>query len=123
LTSHHPYATSHVRVAKEDPPEEHYVKYQARWNGAVIASSDQTVEVEGNQYFPADSVVAEHLAPSDHSSVCSWKGTASYYDVTVDGEVNANAAWYYPETKDAAKHVRGYIAFWKGVTVEAVAAA
>jgi uncharacterized protein (DUF427 family) len=92
---------------------------RATWNGAVIAESDDTVVVEGNHYFPAESVRPENLAPSTLSSVCPWKGTASYYDVVVDGQVNAGAAWYYREPKPAADQIRGRIAFWRGVTVEA----
>ena len=91
---------------------------KATWNGAVLAESDRTVVVEGNHYFPPDSLRREHLEPSDTHTVCGWKGTASYYTVTVDGEENPDAAWYYPEASDAAKHVEGHVAFWKGVTVE-----
>jgi uncharacterized protein (DUF427 family) len=90
---------------------------KAEWNGTVIARSDDTVVVEGNHYFPADSVVAEHLAPNDATSVCPWKGTASYYDVVVDGQVNPGAAWYYPAPKEAASQIKDRVAFWKGVTV------
>lgn len=90
---------------------------KAIWNGAVLAESDDTVVVEGNQYFPADSIKTEYFQPSETHTVCPWKGTASYYDVVVDGEVNGDAAWYYPETKDAAKEIEGYVAFWKGVEV------
>ncbi|MCU0307993.1 MAG: DUF427 domain-containing protein [Thermoleophilia bacterium] len=92
---------------------------RATWNGAVIAESDDTVVVEGNHYFPADDVRREHLTPSDHTSVCSWKGLATYSDVVVGDKVNANAAWHYMEPKEAAEHVRGRVAFWRGVTVEA----
>jgi uncharacterized protein (DUF427 family) len=91
----------------------------ATWNGTVLASSDDTVVVEGNHYFPRDSVVDGVLQPSDRSSVCPWKGTASYHDVVVDGEVNPGAAWYYPEPKDAAAEIKDRIAFWKGVQVTA----
>lgn len=91
---------------------------RAIWNGAVLAESNDTVVVEGNHYFPPTAIVAEHFRPSDHHTVCGWKGTASYYDVVVGDAVNANAAWYYPETKPEADSVRGRIAFWKGVTVE-----
>jgi uncharacterized protein (DUF427 family) len=91
---------------------------KAIWNGAVIAESDRCVVVEGNQYFPADSVKREYLRESDTHTVCSWKGTASYYDVVVGGQTNKDAAWYYPTPKDAAANIRGYIAFWHGVTVE-----
>lgn len=90
---------------------------EARWNGALIASSDETVVVEGNHYFPADSVDTAVLKPSDTSSVCPWKGTAQYYSLSVDGAENKDAAWYYPDPKSAAENIRGRIAFWKGVTV------
>lgn len=90
---------------------------EARWNGKVIASSDDTVVVEGNHYFPAESVDAGVLRPSSTTSVCPWKGTASYHSIEVDGAVNRDAAWYYPEPKDAAKQIRDRIAFWKGVEV------
>lgn len=90
---------------------------KAIWNGAVLAESDATVVVEGNQYFPADSIKTEYFQPSQTHTVCGWKGTASYYDVVVNGETNSDAAWYYPETKDAAKEIEGYVAFWKGVEV------
>lgn len=93
---------------------------RATWQGAVLAeAADDAVQiVEGNVYFPPDAVRAEHLQPSDTHTVCGWKGTASYYDVVVDGQVNRDAAWYYPETSDAAAHVRGWVAFWNGVSVE-----
>jgi uncharacterized protein (DUF427 family) len=90
----------------------------ASWNGAVIADSDACEIVEGNHYFPPEAVRHEHLRPSDHTSVCHWKGTASYYDVVVGGEVNRNAAWYYPEPFEAARNIKGRIAFWRGVKVE-----
>ena len=93
---------------------------KAVWNGAVIAeASEDAVEiVENNVYFPADSARREYLQPSDTHTVCGWKGTASYYHVAVNGEVNRDAAWYYPEPKDAARNISGHIAFWKGVQVE-----
>jgi uncharacterized protein (DUF427 family) len=91
---------------------------RAIWNGSVLAESDRTVVVEGNHYFPPDAVSSEFLRPSTHHSVCSWKGEASYYDLVVGGQTNANAAWYYPAPKDAARNIAGYIAFWKGVQVE-----
>lgn len=91
---------------------------RASWNGAVIAASDKCVVVEGNQYFPAAAVKREFLRDSSTHSVCPWKGTASYYDVVVNGATNKDAAWYYPETKSAADHIKGHIAFWKGVKVE-----
>ena len=90
---------------------------KAEWNGTVIASSDDTVVVEGNHYFPPGSLVTEHLAPSSATSVCPWKGTASYYDVVVDGQVNAGAAWFYPQPSEAAAQIKDHVAFWKGVTV------
>lgn len=90
---------------------------KAIWNGTVIAQSDNTVVVEGNHYFPRDSIVESLYKPSDHTTFCPWKGTASYFDVVVDGQTNANAAWVYPETKPEADHIRGYVAFWKGVQV------
>lgn len=92
---------------------------KATWNGTVLAESDDTVQVEGNHYFPADSMDSTRFAPSDKRTTCPWKGEASYYDVEVDGQVNAGAAWHYPEPKQAAEELRGRVAFWKGVTVEA----
>ncbi len=90
---------------------------QALWNGTVIAESDATVVVEGNHYFPAADVRAEYLAESATHTTCSWKGVASYYSLRVDGAENPDAAWYYPEPKDAAAEIAGYVAFWKGVEV------
>lgn len=87
------------------------------WNGTVIAQSDSTEMVEGNHYFPLESVKAEYLQPSALTSVCPWKGTASYYTLTVDGKQNKDAAWYYPSPKDAASQIKDHVAFWKGVTV------
>jgi uncharacterized protein (DUF427 family) len=91
---------------------------KATWNGAVLAESDDTVVVEGNQYFPAESIRREHFRETGTHTVCPWKGTASYYDVVVNGETNKDAAWYYPEPKDAAKEITGRVAFWRGVKVE-----
>ena len=91
---------------------------KATWKGAVLAESDETVVVEGNQYFPEDSIKREHFRESETHTVCPWKGTASYYDVVVNGETNKDAAWYYPEPKDAAKEIKGRVAFWRGVKVE-----
>jgi uncharacterized protein (DUF427 family) len=91
---------------------------KAIWEGTVLAESDKTVEVEGNQYFPPEGIKKELFKPSSTHSVCPWKGTASYYDVEVNGKNNHDAAWYYPEPKDAAKQIKGYVAFWKGVKVE-----
>jgi len=90
---------------------------KATWNGAVIAESDDIVTVEGNAYFPAESVNKAYLRDSAHQSTCPWKGVASYYSLDVDGKQNANAVWYYPAPKDAAKQIAGRMAFWKGVTV------
>jgi uncharacterized protein (DUF427 family) len=92
---------------------------KAIWKDAVIAESNDTVVVEGNHYFPIESVKRELLVPSDHTSVCPWKGTANYYTLDVHGEKNPNAVWYYAEPKDAAKQIRGRVAFWKGVKVVA----
>lgn len=91
---------------------------KATWNGTVIAESDDTLIVEGNHYFPADSLKREHFTPSDHHTTCSWKGEASYFHVVVNGEENRNAAWYYPTPKPAAAEVAGRVAFWKGVQVK-----
>jgi len=89
----------------------------ATWNGVVIAESDDIVTVEGNAYFPLESVRDGVLRPSATHSVCPWKGTASYYDLEVEGRVNKDAVWYYPTPKDAAKEIRGRVAFWHGVEV------
>ncbi len=92
---------------------------KATWKGTVIAQSDDTVVVEGNHYFPADSVKAQYLRPSDTHSVCPWKGTASYHTLEVDGQRNPDAAWYYPQPKDAAQQITDRVAFWKGVEITA----
>jgi uncharacterized protein (DUF427 family) len=91
---------------------------RATWNGTVIAASEDTVQVDGNHYFPPESLVPEHFRESAHRTVCGWKGEASYYDVLVDGAVNENAAWVYPDPLPAAEQLRGRVAFWRGVTVE-----
>jgi len=93
---------------------------RAVWNGVVLAeaSSERVQVVEGNVYFPPDAVHFEHLRPSLTHTVCGWKGTASYHDVVVAGVVNRDAAWHYPNPKDAAKQVTGFVAFWRGVQVE-----
>ena len=91
---------------------------KATWNGAVLAESDKTVVIEENHYFPPDALRQEHFKPSATHTVCWWKGTASYYTIEAGGAQNPDAAWYYPEPKDAAKEIAGYVAFWKGVTVE-----
>ena len=90
---------------------------RAVWNGAVIADSNRCKVVEGNEYFPPDALKREFLRDSATHTVCAWKGTASYYDVVVNGQTNKDAAWYYPEPKPAADNIKGYIAFWKGVEV------
>lgn len=92
-------------------------RVKAIWNGATLAESDTTIVVEGNQYFPPESIHREYFQPSETHTVCFWKGLASYYDIKVDGKVNRDAAWYYPEPSDAACKIVGYIAFWQGVTV------
>ncbi len=91
---------------------------KATWNGAVLAESDTTVTVEGNHYFPAEALNKDYFKPSSQTSVCPWKGTASYYDVEVNGETNPGAAWYYPSPKDEAMSIKDRVAFWRGVTVE-----
>lgn len=88
----------------------------ARWNGEVIATSEDTVVVEGNHYFPRDSVTAT-LIDSSTTTICPWKGTASYFSVQVNGDINTDAAWYYPHPKDAAAQIKDRVAFWKGVSV------
>ncbi|KPF80138.1 hypothetical protein IP78_07580 [Brevundimonas sp. AAP58] len=90
---------------------------KALWNGAVIADSDDTVVVEGNHYFPRDAVDPAVLRPSSTTTVCPWKGTASYHSIVVDGKENRDAAWFYPEPKSAAAEIADRIAFWKGVEV------
>jgi uncharacterized protein (DUF427 family) len=92
---------------------------KAVWNNAVIAESDSTVVVEGNHYFPLEAVKKEYLRESATHTTCPWKGLASYYTLEVDGKQNHDAAWYYPQPKDAAKQITGYVAFWRGVKVEA----
>lgn len=91
---------------------------KAIWNGAVIAQSDACEVVEGNQYFPPDAVDKQYLRASPTHSTCPWKGEASYYSLEVDGKTNPDAAWFYPEPKPAAKNIRGYVAFWRGVEVK-----
>ncbi len=92
---------------------------KAVWNGQIVASSDDIVTVEGNAYFPVASLRAEFVEPSDHTSVCPWKGTAHYMSLNVGGKLNKDAVWFYPEPKEAASDVRGRVAFWKGVSVSA----
>jgi uncharacterized protein (DUF427 family) len=91
---------------------------RAVWNGAVLAESDSTVVVEGNHYFPRESVRSEYLRASDTHSICPWKGTASYQDVEVNGQRNPDAAWFYPDPKPAAAQIKDRFAFWKGVRIE-----
>lgn len=90
---------------------------KAIWNGQVIAESDDTVVIEGNHYFPPDSIKQEFYQDSETHSVCPWKGTASYFNVVVNGETNKDAAWYYPEVSELASSIKGRVAFWKGVEV------
>jgi uncharacterized protein (DUF427 family) len=91
---------------------------KAIWEGAALAESDRCVEVEGNQYLPLEAVRAEFLKPSTTHTVCPWKGTASYYDIEVNGKRNRDAAWYYRDPKPAASQIKGHVAFWKGVKAE-----
>jgi uncharacterized protein (DUF427 family) len=91
---------------------------KALWKNAVLAESDKTVVVEGNHYFPSKAVHRQYLKPSGTHTTCPWKGQASYYHVEVDGDVNEDAAWYYPEPKDAAQNIKDHVAFWKGVEVK-----
>jgi uncharacterized protein (DUF427 family) len=90
---------------------------QAVWNGTVVAESDETVVVEGNHYFPREAVRSDVLRESSTQTRCPWKGLASYFTIEVDGQPNVDAAWYYPEPKDAAKEIAGHVAFYKGVDV------
>ena len=91
---------------------------KAIWNGQVLAESNETRIVEGNHYFPPQSIKCEFFKKSDLKTTCAWKGQAGYYNLEVEGKTNENAAWFYPETSGSANHIKGYIAFWKGVTVE-----
>ncbi len=90
---------------------------KAIWNDKILAESDETIIVEGNHYFPPEAIKAEFFQESRSHTVCPWKGTASYYNVVVNGDVNRDAAWFYPSPSDAAKRVEGYVAFWHGVRV------
>ncbi len=90
---------------------------KATWNGATIAESTDTVIVEGNHYFPADSLNRDYITFSNHRSGCAWKGQAHYYSLMVNGDLNENAVWYYPEPLEAAANIKGRMAFWKGVVV------
>jgi len=91
---------------------------KAIWSGVLLAESSRCELVEGNYYFPPESINRTYFQESNTHTTCSWKGVASYYDVVVEGRVNKDAAWYYPTAKDAAKHIAGYVAFWRGVKVE-----
>lgn len=90
---------------------------KAIWNGAVLAESDDTVVVEGNHYFPAESLSREYFVPAGTHTTCPWKGEASYYTVQAGGQQNPDAAWFYPDPKEAARQIRGRVTFWKGVQV------
>jgi len=94
-----------------------HIHMKAIWNNSIIAESNNTIVVEGNHYFPPESTKKEYLKPSDYHTTCPWKGKASYSHVVVDGKVNENAAWYYPEPKEAAINIAGYLAFWNGVQI------
>jgi uncharacterized protein (DUF427 family) len=91
---------------------------KAIWNGQVLAESDDTIVIENNHYFSPESVNMAFFIENETHTVCPWKGTASYYDIMVEGNKNKDAAWFYPEPKDAAKGIKNYVAFWNGVTVE-----
>jgi len=91
---------------------------KAIWNGVVLAESARTEMVEGNQYFPPDSINRDYFKESSHHTICPWKGKASYYTIEVDGKKNENAAWYYPLPRPAARNIKDYVAFWRGVQVE-----
>lgn len=91
---------------------------RAIWNGAVLAESDRFEKVENNYYFPPEAIKRQYFKDSDTHTTCPWKGEASYYHIDVDGKINKDAAWYYPAPKEAAKQIAGYVAFWKGVTIE-----
>lgn len=90
---------------------------KAIWQEKIIADSNRTIEIEGNQYFPPEDVNKEYLVESNYRTTCPWKGEAHYFNLKVDGQINENAAWSYPQPKEKAAHITGYIAFWKGVSV------
>ena len=92
---------------------------KATWNGVTLAESSETVVVDGNHYFPPSSIQRQYFQSSDTETVCGWKGTAKYYTIEVDGQRNPDAAWYYPSTKPEAKNIEGFVAFWKGIQVNA----
>lgn len=91
---------------------------KAIWNGVVVAESNQTKEIEGNQYFPPEAIKKQFFKESSHHSQCPWKGNASYYHLDVAGKNNENAAWFYPDPKEAAQEIKDHVAFWKGVKIE-----
>ncbi len=91
---------------------------KAVWEGEVIAESENVVVVEGNHYFPPESVRKDYLKPSSTTTVCPWKGTASYYTVVIEGKENQDAAWYYPDPKEAAAEIKDHVAFWHGIKVQ-----
>jgi uncharacterized protein (DUF427 family) len=103
---------------RRSPPARKASEMKATWNGATLAESDDTVVVEGNHYFPESSLKKEYVTFSNHRSMCPWKGEAHYYSLMVDGDLNPNAVWYYPEPSEAAREIKGRVAFWKGVKVE-----
>ena len=90
---------------------------KAIWKNTILAESNETIVIEGNHYFPSESIKKEHFRESNTHTTCPWKGESSYYDIIVDQEVNSDSAWYYPEPKEAAKQIKDYVAFWKGVVV------
>lgn len=94
--------------------------YQAIWNGAVLAESDQTIRVEGNEYFPPEAINSEYFRDTASTSICPWKGTARYYSIEANGKTNPDAAWYYPQPSAAAAQIKDHVAFWKGVKVKKV---
>ena len=90
---------------------------KAKWQGALLADSDDTIVIEGNHYFPPDSLDRQYFQNSSTHTFCSWKGEASYYTIRVSDQLNKDAAWFYPDTKEAAKEIKDYVAFWKGVEI------
>ncbi|MBA3899693.1 MAG: DUF427 domain-containing protein [Bacteroidetes bacterium] len=93
---------------------------QAKWNGAILAQSNETIIVEGNHYFPKEDIRFQYFKESDEHTFCPWKGTASYYDIEVDGNVNHGGAWYYPNPKPKAAEIKDMVAFWRGIKVEEI---